>query len=66
MEKGADLGRDLLLGRQNGFNVAVVLDGDMAYAPDDPRAATVLGIRRASPNPSPLDSKRPPGICKAK
>jgi anti-sigma factor RsiW len=25
-------GRDVLLGRQNGFNVAVVLDGDMAYA----------------------------------
>ena len=25
-------GKDVLLGRRNGFNVAVVLDGDMAYA----------------------------------
>jgi anti-sigma factor RsiW len=25
-------GRDVLVGRRNGFNVAVVLDGDMAYA----------------------------------
>ncbi len=25
-------GRDVLLGRRNGFNVAVLLDGDMAYA----------------------------------
>jgi anti-sigma factor RsiW len=25
-------GRDVLLGRKNGFNVAVILDGDMAYA----------------------------------
>jgi anti-sigma factor RsiW len=25
-------GRDVILGRRNGYNVAVLLDGDIAYA----------------------------------
>ena len=40
-------GRDVLLGRRRGFNVAVMLDGDMAYAfsSDLPRGRLLEVVR---------------------